>query len=77
MSLPMRITFEGRDYTYTLLTKSISRATASIRIGLEGNEYEFVCNLKGEWEVADATVSDKLDLLRQIARIIRLRYKLY
>lgn len=76
MSLPLRITFEEKDYTYIVLTKSITKETSSIRISLSGEEYELSRNLNGIWEVADATVNDKPDLLRAIARNIKLRYRL-
>ncbi|MDR6782346.1 hypothetical protein ABIE26_001166 [Pedobacter africanus] len=77
MSLPMRITFEGRDYTYTVLTRSISKDTKAIRISLEGQEYELGPNIKGEWDASDITINDKPGLLKAIARILRLRYRLY
>jgi hypothetical protein len=76
MSLPMRITFEEKDYTYTVLTKSVTKDTSSIRISLNGEEYELAGNLKSEWDAADATVSDQLGLLKAIARNIKLRYQL-
>lgn len=76
MSLPLRITFEEKDYTYIVLTKSITKETSSIRISLSGEEYELSRNLNGIWEVTDATINDKSDLLSAIARNIKLRYRL-
>ena len=76
MSLPLRITFEEKDYTYIVLTKSITKETSSIRISLGGEEYELTRNLNGIWEVGDTTVNDKPDLLKAIARNIKLRYRL-
>jgi hypothetical protein len=76
MSLPMRITFEDKDYTYIVITKGISKATISIQISLNGEQYEFTCNEKGDWHVADATVNDHPGLLKEIARNIKLRYRL-
>ncbi|WP_316812499.1 hypothetical protein [Pedobacter heparinus] len=76
MSLPLRITFEEKDYTYIVLTKSITKETDSIRISLNGEEYELCRNLKGDWDDADATVSDHPGLLKVIARNIKLRYRL-
>jgi hypothetical protein len=57
MNLPMRITFDEKDYTYIVLTK----------------EYQLVCNLKGDWDAEDATVSDHSGLLKAIGRNIKLR----
>lgn len=76
MSLPMRITFEEKDYSYTVLTKSVTKETNSIQISLNGEEYELVRNLNGDWEAADATASDQFDLLKAIARNIKHRYRL-
>jgi len=76
MSLPLRITFEGRDHTYTVLTTSINKQTKSIKISLAGQEYEFIPNARGEWDAADATIEDDRPLLKAIARNVALRYRL-
>lgn len=76
MSLPLRITFEEKDYTYIVLTKSINKETDLIKIGLNGEEYSLSRNLKGEWEATDAAVNDRSGLLKAIARNIKLRYRL-
>ncbi|WP_316814726.1 hypothetical protein [Pedobacter nyackensis] len=76
MSLPLRITFEEKDYTYIVLTKSITKETSSIQISLSGVEYSLSRNLKGDWDAADTTVGDQPDLLKAIARNIKLRYRL-
>ncbi|WP_442591372.1 hypothetical protein ACSBL2_09100 [Pedobacter sp. AW31-3R] len=76
MGLPLRITFEGRDYTYKVLTKSINKLSTLIRIEMEGKEFELVPTGKGEWYAADTTISDKPDLLKAIARNLALRYRL-
>ncbi|WP_316814375.1 hypothetical protein [Pedobacter heparinus] len=67
ISLPSRITFEEKDYTYIFLTKSIKKETDSIRINLNGEEYELNHRLKGEWSTADGTVNNKPGLLVAIA----------
>ncbi len=76
VSLPLRITFEGADYTYRVLTKLIVKTTKLIRIELEDVQYELAPNEKGEWLAADATIADKQELLRAIARNVALRYRL-
>lgn len=76
MSLPLRITFEEKDYTYTVLTKGITKETTSIQVNLSGEQYELARNLKGEWDAADATINDCPGLLRAIGRNIKLRYRL-
>lgn len=76
MNLQMRITFDEKDYTYIVLTKGITRETNTIRINLKDMEYQLVCNLKGDWDVVDATVNDHPELLKAIGRNIKLRYRL-
>lgn len=76
MSLPLRITFEEKDYTYAVLTKSITKETDLIQIRLNGEEYYLARDLKGEWDAVDASVNDHTGLLKAIARNIKLRYRL-
>ncbi|QNN42931.1 hypothetical protein [Pedobacter roseus] len=76
MSLPMRITFEGEDYTYMILTKMINKETNEIRISLNGEELTLSRNARGEWDAVERTVSDRHGLLMSIARNVALRYRL-
>jgi len=76
MSLPLRITFEGQDYTYTLLTKKIDRDTAEIKISLQGEELTIYRNSLGEWDALERTITDPHGLLKAIARNVALRYLL-
>jgi hypothetical protein len=48
MSLPLRITYEGKDYTYIILTRIIDRDSAEIRILLNDEEVIIAKNSKGE-----------------------------
>jgi len=76
MSLPLRITFEGQDYTYTMLTKKIDRDTAQFKIELNGDELTIARWAAGSWEVLETTVSDQHGLFKAIARNVALRYRL-
>lgn len=76
MSLPMRINFDEKDYTYIIITKGITKETSAIQISLNGVEYQLVCNSKGDWDAADATINDQPGLLKSIGRAIKLRYRL-
>lgn len=76
MSLPMRINFDEKDYTYHIMTKGITKLTTEIQINLNGLEYQLVCSSKGEWYAIDATVNDHPELLKAIGRNIKLRYQL-
>ena len=76
MSLPMRINFEEKDYTYMIITKGITKETTAIHINLNAVEYQLVCNQKGDWDAIDMTVNDHPGLLKAIGRNIKLRYRL-
>jgi len=76
MSQPLRITFEGKDYTYSILTPKITKDMTLIRIELNGQEYQLVPDVKRQWVAVDVTISDQPELLKSIARNIALRYRL-
>lgn len=76
MSLPLRITYEGKDYTYTVLTKLISKDTKEIKISLNDEEFTLVQNQKKDWQVIERTIADEAGLIEAIARNVSLRYRL-
>ncbi|WP_316778524.1 hypothetical protein [Pedobacter antarcticus] len=76
MSLPMRINFDDKDYTYMIITKGITKETSAIQINLNGVEYQLGRNLKGDWDAVDATINDHTELLKAIGRNIKLWYRL-
>jgi hypothetical protein len=76
MSLPLRITYEGKDYTYIILTRIIDRDLAEIRILLNDEEVTIVKDSKGEWDMQERTISDHAGLVKAIARAVGLRYRL-
>ncbi len=76
MSLPLRITFEGKDYQYTILTRPVTKDTQLVRILLEGEEYELRPNQTDPMQSSSAAIGDNAKLLHTIARNIALRWKL-
>ena len=72
----MRINLDEKDYTYIIITTGITKETSVIQINLDGMEYQLVCNAKGDWDVVDATIKDRPELLKAIGRNIKLRYRL-
>ncbi|MES2454847.1 MAG: hypothetical protein V4594_04890 [Bacteroidota bacterium] len=76
MSQPLRITFEGKDYTYSILTPKITKDVTLIRIELEGQEYELAPDAKRQWVAVDATIYDQPELLKSIGRNIAVRFRL-
>jgi hypothetical protein len=76
MSLPIRITFQGKDYTYKILTKGISRDTTSIKISFEDEELTIVRQAGKDWTVAEETIGDRAGLFLAIAKSVASRYAL-
>lgn len=76
MKLPLRIHFEGQDYSYTILNNVLDRSTMEFRISLADQQYTLIRNHKNEWTCPDLTIADNPDLLVAIGRNIGLRYKL-
>jgi len=76
MSLPLRITFNGQDYSYTILTKKFERETTEVKIELDGEELTISRNGVGEWDILERTIDDQDGLLKEIARNVALRFRL-
>jgi len=76
MSLPLRITFGQKDYTYKVLTRQITRDTSLIEIDLEGVQYQLRKSADNLWQ-SNVTISDNAELLGAIARNLSLRYRIY
>lgn len=76
MSLPLRITLNGKDYTYTVLTKKIEQHTTEIKIEFNGEELTVARSITGDWDIMERTIVDEPELLRTIARSLALRYRL-
>ncbi|KQM77880.1 hypothetical protein ASE74_15890 [Pedobacter sp. Leaf216] len=76
MSLPMRITFENRDYTYSVLTKNINKDTVEFKISVQGEELTLVRSVNKEWDCPELTVGNNHNLLKAIGKSIALRYRL-
>lgn len=76
MSLPLRITFDGKDYTYIILTRLINRDTSEIKIRLGDEKLTLFKNHRNEWDALERTISDEPSLIKAIGRNVTLRYRL-
>ena len=76
MSLPLRITYNGQDHHYTILTKKIESDITEIKIELNGEELTISRNTLGEWDILERTVNDEQGLLKEIVRNVVHRYRL-
>jgi len=76
MSLPLRITFEGKDYQYTIISGPVTKDTQVVRILLEGEERELFPKQTDPLKSSSAAIGDNARLLHTISRSIALRWKL-
>lgn len=76
MSLPLRITVEGQDYSYTILTRMIDKETKEIKISLNEEVLTLLRNQNGDWVAIEQTISDEAGLIKAIVRNVVLRYRL-
>jgi len=76
MSLPLRISFEEKDYTYTVLTKGINKDTLEIKINISGVDFTLIRNPQNQWCAAETLMENPPGLLNAIVRNISLRYRL-
>ena len=76
MNLPLRITFEGQDYTYTILNKIIDKETTTILVRLNDQELTLIKNKHGGWDALEQTIGNSPGLINAIARNVALRFRL-
>jgi hypothetical protein len=76
MNLPLRITFEGTDYTYRVLTKAINKDITEIKINFADQEFTLVKSQTNEWIALEVSVGDNPALLKAIGRAVASRYRL-
>ncbi|MEJ2880995.1 hypothetical protein [Pedobacter sp. GR22-6] len=76
MSQPLRITYEGKDYSYIILNRPLSKKTFHLRVLLEGEEFELQLDEHNQWKYSGTGNTDNPGLLNAIARTISLRWRL-
>lgn len=76
MGLPLRINFDDKDYTYTILNPVLDRNTTELHISLLGQEFLLVQNEKKDWYSKNTAQHQNEDLLKAIGRTVALRFKL-
>lgn len=76
MSLPLRITVDNQDFSYTLLTRIINKETREIKIAIGAEEFTLLKGENDEWYASEASIQDNHQLLQAIIRSIRLRYRI-
>jgi hypothetical protein len=77
MGLPLRITFDDKDYLYQIInSKLINSETTELEILLNGVKLELVKNIKREWMLKDDDQSVDPKLIQALGRSVSLRLRM-
>ena len=76
MGMPLRLTFNDKDYTFQILNeKPITKQTTEIPLSLENKSIVVIKEATG-WNLKEADESLNRDLIGAIGKAIELRYRL-
>jgi hypothetical protein len=77
MGLPMRITFDDKDYTYQILnTNQINKHTTELELVFNGEKLELIMDEKKTWVQKDPEKSIDPDLIQALGRSVSLRLRM-
>jgi hypothetical protein len=77
MGLPMRITFDDKDYIYQILnTNLINKHTTELEIIFNGEKVELVMDDKKTWVQKDQSNSIDPNLVQALGRSVSLRLRM-
>lgn len=77
MGLPMRITFDDKDYIYQILNINlINKDTTELEIIFNGEKVELVMDHKKTWIQKDQSNSIDPELVQALGRSVSLRLRM-
>lgn len=77
MGLPMRITFDDKDYTYQILnTNQINKHTTELELIFNGEKLELMMDDKKTWIQKNTDKSIDPDLIQALGRSVSLRLRM-
>jgi hypothetical protein len=77
MGLPMRITFDDKDYTYQILnTNQINKHTTELELIFNGEKLELIMDDKKAWVQKNPDNSIDPDLIQALGRSVSLRLRM-
>ena len=77
MGLPLRITFNDKDFVYQIVnSKSINQNTNELEIVLDGDKIELVKDTKMVWVQKGGSKSFDPDLIQALGRSVSLRMRM-
>jgi hypothetical protein len=77
MALPMRITFDDKDYIYQILnTNLINKDTTQLELIFNGEKLELVMDERKTWVQKDQNKSIDPNLVQALGRSVSLRLRM-
>jgi hypothetical protein len=77
MALPMRITFDDKDYIYQILnTNLIDKHTTELELIFNGEKLELVMDERKTWVQKDQSKTVDPDLVQALGRSVSLRLRM-
>jgi hypothetical protein len=77
MGLPMRITFDDKDYTYQILnTNQINKHTTELELVFNGEKLELQLDEKKNWVQKNADIPVDPELVKALGRSVSLRLRM-
>jgi len=77
MGLPLRITFDDKDYTYQILnTNLINKDTTELELIFNGEKVELVMDNKKTWVQKDQGNAIDPELIQALGRSVSLRLRM-
>jgi len=77
MGLPLRITFNDKDYTYQIIdSKLIDKHTTDIELILEGEKIELTRDIKLVWKQKHGSNAIDAELIQALGRSVSLRLRM-
>jgi hypothetical protein len=77
MGLPLRITFNDKDYVYQILNSNlINQHTTELEIMLDGEKVEIMKDIKKVWILKDENNPIDPELVQALGRSVSLRLRL-
>ena len=77
MSLPLRITFKNKDYSYKIdKSSAITRATTNLVVILNGDTVELKKDAKSVWVQKEGSKNIDPELAQAVGQSVSLRFRL-
>ncbi|TFF36307.1 hypothetical protein [Mucilaginibacter psychrotolerans] len=77
MGLPLRITFDDKDYVYQIVnSKLIGQNTTELELLLNGEKVELIKDARRVWTLKDGNTTLDPELVQALGRSVSLRMRM-